>query len=310
MILTVTPAPALDLTLEIEQLVVGKINRSNTSIQEASGKGVNVSWALHRGGIRTLALFPAGGTGAAVMAQALSGAQLPHRIVPITAELRTNVTLRPETGDETKINSPGSPLTEAEMAQFFTAISEELVEATEVVISGSVPLGAPATLHAEIVRLARKAGVRTLVDTSGPALLESLDSRPDVITPNIHELAEMSREPLKTMSDTVVACQKILDRGVGMVVVSMGATGALLVTGETVLWGRAEGVRFVNSVGAGDALLAGLVCGGSDLVHSLSTAIWWASSAVESPGTLFSLNPALRSRVSVTTEIPLSAVVN
>lgn len=107
----------------------------------------------------------------------------------------------------------------------------------------------------------------------------------------------------------MLRCHVIRRRGVGMVVVSMGADGALLVTGDTVLWGHAEGVRVVNSVGAGDALLAGLVSAAGNPEDMLHTGIWWASSAVESPSTLFELNPNLRSRVSVSTDIPMTARV-
>jgi 1-phosphofructokinase len=310
MILTITPAPAIDLTLEVDSLHLGQVNRSLGSTREASGKGVNVSWALHKAGLPTLALFPAGGSGALVMRSELEAAGLPHRIVPILAELRTNVTVRPSSGHETKINSPGSPLTDSEQGALLDAVAEELTHARAVVISGSGPSGAPATLHADIVSRARRAGVRTFVDTSGPALTHCLDAQPDVITPNIHELAEITSSALNTMSDVIDACQAIRDRGVGMVVVSMGEHGALLVAKETVLWGRAEGVQLVNTVGAGDALLAGLVSAGDDPGEMLHAGVWWASSAVESPSTLFELNPALRARVSVSEDVPLTIRVN
>lgn len=310
MILTITPAPAIDLTLELETLNLGHVNRSSGSTQEASGKGVNVSWALHRAGFTTRALFPAGGSGAFVMARQLEEAGLPHRVVPIQAELRTNVTLRPHDSAETKINSPGSPMTDGELTEFLKAVSEELDHASDVVISGSGPLGVPTSLHADIVSLARKKGVRTLVDTSGAALLECLDAHPDVITPNLQELAEITGAKLWTVADVVDAAQAILTRGVNTIVVTMGPHGALLVSHDTTVWGYAEGVTSVNTVGAGDALLAGLVSAGSDPVDMVHTGIWWASSAVESPSTLFELNPNLRSRVSVSSVLPLTTRVH
>lgn len=309
MILTVTPAPAIDLTLEIESLALGAVNRAVASTREASGKGVNVSWALHTAGFATRALFPAGGSGALAMTRHLDGAGLPHRVVSIHAELRTNVTLRPHGAHETKINSPGSPMTAGELDEFLSAVDEELKGASSVVISGSGPAGAPASLHAEIVSLARRAGVFTLVDTSGPALALCLDAYPDVITPNIYELADITDTTLTTFADVVDACHVIRRRGVDMVVVSMGADGALLVAGDTGLWGHAEGVRVVNSVGAGDALAAGLISAVGNPKDMLHTGIWWAASAVESPSTLFELNPELRSRVSVSTDIPMTARV-
>jgi len=310
MILTITPAPAIDLTLEVDTFVVGEVNKSVGSTREASGKGVNVSWALHKAGIATLALFPAGGAGASLMADQLTHAGMPHQIVPVRSELRTNVTVRPRMGSETKINSPGSPLTPSEIAEFLEAVSQALPHASDVVLSGSGPSDAPLSLHAEIITLARTAGVRTFVDTSGQALNLALDAKPDVITPNIHELADITSGSIRTVADAIDACHSIQARGVGMVVVSMGAHGALLVKDEIVLWGKAEGVRAVNSVGAGDALLAGLVSQGHNPAEMLEAGIWWASSAVESPSTLFELNPELRSRVSVSSNVPLTTQVN
>lgn len=310
MILTVTPAPALDLTLEIESLELGEVNRSIGSTMEASGKGVNVSWALHRAGSPTRALFPAGGGGATIMARQLDDANVPYRMVPIQAELRTNVTLRPLGDRETKINSPGSPLTDQELALLLEAVSDELDGAEAVVISGSGPQGAPASLHADIVALARKKNVRSLVDTSGAALLECLDAHPDVITPNLHELAEITHTTLDTVADVLAAARHILTRGVGMVVVSMGHLGAILVNNDVALWGQASDVQAINTVGAGDALLAGLVSAPLDPVEMLHTGVWWASSAVESPSTLFELNQALRSRVSVSSDLPLTTRVH
>jgi 1-phosphofructokinase len=310
MILSITPAPAIDLTLELEHLTVGEVNRSLTSTREASGKGVNVSWALHRAGIATRALFPAGGHGAALMADQLDHAGVPYRMVPIQAELRTNVTLRPQSGSETKINSPGSAMTSEELGEFLDAVSDELDHASDVVISGSGPAGAPTSLHADIVVLARAKGVRALVDTSGAPLRECLSALPDVVAPNLRELAELTQASVTTVADVVSAAETILARGVTTVVVSMGPLGALLANHSTMLWGSAEDVTVVNAVGAGDALLAGLVSAGSDPVEMLTAGIWWASSAVESPSTLFELNPHLRSRVSVSNVVPMTTRVH
>jgi len=301
-ILTVTPTPALDLTLELDQLVLGAVNRSDHSEREASGKGVNVSWALHRAGVPTLALYPAGGSGAGFMSSALEHAGMPQRLVPIQAELRTNVTLRPHFGLETKINSPGSPLTQSELSLLLDAIDEELTRATDLCLCGSAPYGAPDTLMPDIIGLAKARGVRTLVDTSGAALEAAILAAPEIITPNRHELYELTRTPLETLGDVEKAASMVRARGVETVVVTLGASGALLVDGDGALWARARGVKPLNSVGAGDALMAGLVSTRADTSHMLHTAVWWASSAVESLTTLFTLNPALRESVKVSRE--------
>lgn len=302
MILTVTPAPALDLTLELDQVVLGAVNRSDHSEREASGKGVNVSWALHRAGIPTLALYPAGGSGAGFMTSALEQAGMPQRLVPIEAELRTNVTLRPHLGHETKVNSPGSPLTSTEITRLLEAIDDELTRATDMCLCGSAPTGAPENLMPEIISLAKARGVRTLVDTSGKALDAAIQAAPEIVTPNLHELYELTHHPLDTLGAVEKAASMVRERGIETVVVTLGASGAMLVDSDGALWARAKGVQPRNSVGAGDALLAGFVSARDDTSTMLATAVWWASSAVESLTTLFTLNPALRESVKVSRE--------
>jgi 1-phosphofructokinase len=309
MILTITPAPALDLTLDVDILRLGSLNQSHSSTQEASGKGVNVSWALHRAGVATLALFPAGGAGAAIMTSQLSSAGVAHHMLEVSAELRTNVTVRPRNGAETKINSPGSPLTESELAKFLAVVEEALQAATLVCISGSAPQNAPETLHAQFVKLATVAGVPCVVDTSGVQLRNIMSAQPDLIAPNIHELAQLTGRALPTFGAVIDACEDIRLHSTTSLLVSLGDQGALLVSESGALWGRAERVNVVNSVGAGDALLAGFISADEEPAAKLDRAIWWASCAVEAPSTLFSLNPSLRSRVRVSAEFSRDTVV-
>jgi 1-phosphofructokinase len=309
MILTVTPTPAIDLTLELDELVLGALNRSDLSEKEASGKGVNVSWALHRAGVDTLALFPAGGSGAVFMAQTLTDANLPHRIVPISEDVRTNITVRPHRGIETKINSPGNRLADHEQTAFLNAVDQELEQATYMCLSGSAPTDAPDGFMSDLVTLAKKHGVPTIVDTSGPALTDAISAHPDVITPNVHELHQITGATFNTLGDVEEAAQNVRRSGVDTVIVTLGASGALLVDGEGTLWARGKGVRPLNSVGAGDALTAGYLSTNESRDTMLATAVWWASSAVESLTTLFSLNPALREGVSVRSDFKRSATL-
>lgn len=307
MILTVTPTPAIDLTLELDELVLGALNRSDLSEREASGKGVNVSWALHRAGVDTVALFPAGGSGAVFMTQALSDANLPHRIVPITEDVRTNITIRPHRGTETKVNSPGNRLTDPERLAFADAVEQELGRATYMCLSGSAPTDAPEGFMAELVSLAKKQGVPTIVDTSGPALTDAISAQPDVITPNVHELCQITGTSFDTVGEVERAAHDVRLGGVETVIVTLGASGALLVDGQGTLWAQAKGVKPLNSVGAGDALTAGYLATQESRETMLATAVWWASSAVESMTTLFSLNPALKEGVSVRSDFNRSA---
>jgi len=261
MIVTLTPAPAIDWTIEVDSFELGAVNRAVRSSREPSGKGVNVSWALHRAGVPTRAVFPAGGCTGELMAGVLSEAGLEHVIVDTGRDVRTNITLI-SPGCSTKLNDRGTALSEEQTSRLREAIIGASVGASVVLICGSLPAGAPATFVRNMVRTLKASGVDVVVDVSGEALELALAARPDLIKPNVDELAELAGRQLGTLGDVATAAEEARDRGAGAVLASLGADGALLVDGEGVLYARATDIPFVNSVGAGDALLAGFFGGG------------------------------------------------
>jgi 1-phosphofructokinase len=298
-IITVTPAPAIDWTVAATRLNMGEVNRGESLFREASGKGLNVSWALHRQGVPTCPVFPAGGPGGEFMIQSLTAAGLDHRVVSVMEDVRTNMTLRLEGESETKINTSASPLSAAEIDSLMAAVREALPGASALVSCGSLPSGAPDSVHRDIVALGKEAGVMTVVDSSGAALADAVLAGPDLIKPNVEELEALTGLPMDTLGDVHAAATGLLLKGVGAVLVSLGRYGALLVDASGTLHGRAEGVVVVNTVGAGDALLAGFLAHPGDRVTNLTRALVWASSAAQSESTLFEVDPALEARVTV-----------
>jgi 1-phosphofructokinase len=298
MIVTVTPAPAIDWTVEVDSFALGAVNRAVRSGREPSGKGVNVSWALHRAGLATRAVFPAGKSGGRLMDEALSRAGIEHVIVDTGREVRVNITLLAP-GSSTKINEAGSELSEEHIGQLREAIVRASVDASVVLICGSLPPGAPATFVRDMVRMLKDSAVEVGVDSSGEALRLALEARPDLIKPNVHELGDLTGRAIATLGDAAEAARETRKRGAGAVLVSLGADGALLVDDGGVLFGRATGIPVVNSVGAGDALLAGFFAGGRTRQERLATAVLWASSAVAHSTTLFPIRQDLAERVCV-----------
>jgi 1-phosphofructokinase len=267
--------------------------------REASGKGLNVSWALHKQGLETLAVFPAGGQTSEFMKDTLGGASLPHLVVPVGAEVRTNITLRVNGSPDTKINTSSDSLTTAEIDAYLGAISTSLQNARVLVSSGSLPPGAPVTLHRDIIALGKKAGVFTVVDSSGEALVEALTQGPDLVKPNREELEELTGRTVITLGDVVGACEEVRALGAGAVLASLGNEGVVLVDSLGVLVGSVTGVVARNTIGAGDALLAGFIATLDDRVAQLTRALVWASSAVQSESTLFDVDRAIEDNVSV-----------
>ena len=299
MIITATPAPATDWTIATDSFGLGLVNRANTVSREASGKGLNVSWALHKQGLDTLAVFPAGGQTSEFMKQTLDAASLPHLIVPVSAEVRTNITLQVSGSPDTKINTSSDPLTTPEIEASLSAISSRLESARVLVSSGSLPPGARDTLHRDIIALGKKAGVFTVVDSSGQALVEALTHGPNLVKPNREELEELTGSSLVTLGDVVGACEEVRAMGAGAVVASLGSQGVVLVDSLGVLVGSVTGVVARNTIGAGDALLAGFIAKPDDRVAQLTRALVWASSAVQSESTLFDVDKAIENNVSV-----------
>jgi 1-phosphofructokinase len=288
MIVTLTPNPSVDRTVFLDSLTMGAVNRSTRSWCEPSGKGINVALALlaHGGSVR--AVLPVGGSVGAQLHQMLHRAELATIRVPISGEIRSNISLTQPDGTVTKINEAGPRLNPAEVNALTDAVVDHLSGARWLVCAGSLPAGVPEDFYATLTELAHQRRVPVVVDSSGPPLAASIAANPDLIKPNVHELAELVGLPLLTLGDVINAAQQIRRRGVGAVLASLGGDGALFIDDAGALYGQAPVGKVVSTVGAGDALLAGyLSASESTRTQRLATALQWAAAAVRHEGTLF-----------------------
>jgi 1-phosphofructokinase len=257
MIVTVTPNPSLDRTVEIPELIPGAVLRATAHRVDPGGKGVNVSRVLARFGRPTLAIMPGG---AGELATLLRRAGVQPVSTPADGTTRVNTALVEPGGVTTKVNEPGVALTAAQVDALVDTVRVHAAPGGWVVTAGSVPVGAPVDLHGRIVTAARAAGARVAVDTSGEALRAAVAAGPDLIKPNVAELAELVGHPLPRLADVLAAARELVAGGIGTVLVSMGASGALVVDGadDGAAWHTAGPPTPVRStVGAGDSLLAG-----------------------------------------------------
>ena len=285
LVVTVTPNPSVDRTLEVTALDRGDVNRATATRIDAGGKGVNVTRALVANGHRSLAVLPLGGGDGDVLSRLLIAGGVPHRIVPTAARTRTNITLSEPDGTVTKVNAPGAPLSAEELAALVDTAVEMLTGAGWLVLCGSLPPGAPGDLYATLTQRAHAAGVRVAVDTSGAPLAAALAARPDVVKPNLAELAELAGHPLAGVDEVIAAAEQARAAGAGAVVVSLGPRGALLVDGAEPALAVPPAVAARSDVGAGDTLLAGFLAAGGAGSDALRTAVAWAAAAVSLPGT-------------------------
>ncbi|MCW2622136.1 MAG: 1-phosphofructokinase, partial [Frankiales bacterium] len=250
-VVTVTPNPSLDHTVEVDALLRGAVLRARGGRIDPGGKGVNVSRALAAHGIPTVAVLPSGGAEGAQLAWLLGEAGVDVTLVPVAGSVRANVSIVEPDGTVTKINEPGPTLTPAEVAQLTAATVSATAGSAWVVVSGSLPPGTPDQLYADLVQAVRRAGGRTAVDTSGPALLRALASRPALIKPNREELEEAVGRKVHTVGEAAAASRELLARGAGAVLASLGADGGVLVQPDGAWWGQSPVAAPVSSVGAG-----------------------------------------------------------
>lgn len=304
MITTLTPNPSLDRTMKIGDLVRGAVIRAEQNWTEPAGKGVNISRALAANDIATRAVLPSGGANGRELCRLLELSGVEYRAVPIAGEVRSNVSVIEPDGTTTKLNEAGPTLSAEEAAALLEAVVASSGPGDWVAASGSLAPGLPVDFYAQLGRRLSSAGVALAVDTSGPSLRAAIDGSPDVVKPNRHELSELVGRPIASIGDVVAAAAEVADAGVGRVLVSLGPDGAILVGDGAVVHGEVSVDRVRNTVGAGDALLAGFLAGGANGADALHNALAWARAAVRSEQT--SMAPpekADRSAVSVTTEL-------
>ena len=304
MITTLTPNPSFDRTLSVGRIERGGVARASTVRVECAGKGVNVARALNVNGHAARAVFPGNSRDAAAFTASLAEDGAEARPVPTRGAIRTNVTLTEPDGTTTKINEPGPDLSASESESLLDAAVAASVDSDWLVASGSLPPGAPPDCYARLAAMLPDAAERLSVDTSGKALAALVGTACALVKPNLAELAGVTHGGLRTVGDVIDAAQTLRRRGWDTVLVSLGRGGALLVADE-VCHGVAPTEHVRNTVGAGDALLAGFVSAGARGPAALAEGLAWARASIRSPGAVGAAVGANDRRgVAVTPEPP------
>jgi 1-phosphofructokinase len=266
-VVTVTLNPAVDQTLSIPGFAAGRVNRVIESRSVPGGKGVNVSCILADLGIEVTATGFLGMDNRGLFEEVFDLKSIHDRFVTLDGMTRIGLKIVDDlTGQTTDINFPGLVPPQEQIDDLFERISEEIEPGRWVVLSGSVPAGLPDDLYARLIDWIQDQGGRVVLDTSGRPLREALASRPEVVKPNVDELSELVGRSLETPEAVREAGDSLLARGVGWVVVSMGGEGAVFLDGDQALLARPPKVTVRSTVGAGDAMVGGIVFG---LIHDL-----------------------------------------
>ncbi len=259
MIVTITMNPAIDKTIEITEFNLGGLNRIKTVIQDAGGKGINVSKTIKALNGDSLALGFVGGNTGRFITDSLDKIGVSHDFVKLEEDTRVNTKAIEADGRVTEINEPGPIINTAKVDELLEKVRQYANEDTLFVVAGSVPQGVSKNIYSKITDIAHLAGAQVLLDADGELFRETLVSNPDFIKPNREELEAYSNLDHKPSRDELIEIARDLKtKGVGNVVVSMGKAGALFLMEEQEVFVPGLKVEAHSTVGAGDALVAGL----------------------------------------------------
>jgi len=300
MILTLTPNPSIDATLDIDQLERGAVVRATSARREAGGKGVNVAHCAHKAGHATLAIAPCGTDDPFELA--VRGIGVEFTPVRIDGHVRTNTALTEPDGTTTKINERGPELTAADLDAIVAELEAHARDAQAIVLAGSLPPGAPEDFYVQLVQAAREVTDAPIaVDTSDAPLValgaHLAEGAPDVMKPNAFELAQLTDSDGQELEDSalsgdfskvVEAARDLIAQGAQELLVTLGGAGACLVTADGAWGATPPPIEVRSTVGAGDSSLAGYVMArveGLDPAECLRRAVAYGSAAAALPGT-------------------------
>lgn len=270
MIYTVTFNPAIDYVVGLNELNLGEVNRTDSERMFFGGKGINVSIVLAELGIHSTALgFTAGFTGKAIE-DGLSEMGIDTDFVRLSnGNSRINVKIN--SGVETEINGQGPNIDNIALDKLFQKL-DKIQDGDTLVLAGSIPKTLPSDIYEIIMSKLSDKKIKVIVDASGDLLLNVLKYHPHLIKPNSHELSELFNVELTSDNDIIKYAKKLKEMGAENVLVSMAENGALLLDSEGNIhkFGVCKGT-VINSVGAGDSMLAGFIAGSAngDLEYAL-----------------------------------------
>lgn len=261
-VLTLTLNPALDLTVRADGWRPNTVNSGQTLHLTAGGKGVNVASFLADWGLPVTASGLLGEDNAEVFDTLFRTKAITDAFVRVPGQTRVGVKIVDHAAQQTTdINLPGLRATSEHLRELHAQLDALCESHDAFVLAGSLPPGVAPNFYAELVAKLRGAGKFVALDTSGAALTAALtaDVLPHLVKPNNHELSAALGRELGTQAELLAAARDLLDRGAELVAISQGEDGALLVTPGATVQAKPPHVQVVSTVGAGDAMVAGLV---------------------------------------------------
>ena len=256
--LTITLNPAIDRTITIPNFQAGKVNRVQSEYSNAGGKGVNVASSLADAGHRVAVTGFLGRENAAIFERLFARKRISDHFVRLQGETRVGIKITdPILKETTDINFAGAEPLSSDLASLRAEIDR--IDAEWYVLAGSLPPGVDTTIYKEIAASLKSRGRKVALDTSGETLNLAIEALPAFIKPNIHELEALVGRALSSREAVAAAAGELVARGIETVVVSMGGEGACFVGAEGLVFATPPAIEVRSTVGAGDAMVAGVL---------------------------------------------------
>lgn len=289
-IVTLTLNPAIDKSSSVDHVVAERKLYCKTPRFEPGGGAVNVSRAIKKLDGQSLLLYPAGDLTGKRLQELLDEENLNHRPFPIAGVIRENlIILEESTGQQYRFGMPGPRLSREEQELFIRELTSMEPPPDYVVASGSLPPAVPPDFYARVAHFGKKRGAKVIIDVSGEALNAALREGVFLIKPNIREFRELAGKEIKEESQIMAAARKMVEDGrCEVLVISLGAAGALVVSERHTEHILPPTVPIVSKVGAGDSMVAGIVLSlarGNSLRESVIFGVASGTAAVMTPGT-------------------------
>ena len=260
MIFTVTPNPGPDRTLTVPRITFNEVLRATDSRLDWGGKGLNVSRALLALGVESVAMGFVGGTAGLALERGIRNLGITTDFIHIADQTRTNIVItEPDGGRYVKANEAGPTVRAEELTALLDRVREKSQQGDMWVLSGSLPPKTPPNFYARLITLIRERGGRALLDSSGEPLRLGCAAKPYLVKPNVIEAEEMTGWDIKSDASALAAAEFFLRQGIELVALSLGADGLLLASQREMVWARPPSLQVQNPVGAGDALLSGII---------------------------------------------------
>lgn len=261
MIVSITMNPAIDKSTSIEALIPEKKLRCNELFAEPGGGGINVSKAIRKLGGESLTIFPAGGFNGRLLEDFLARDKINFRSVPIKGNTRESFTINEHrTQAQYRFVLPGPEMSKEETDNCMRIIEELDPKPSFIIASGSLPPGVPENFFGQLASLSKKLHAKCIIDSSGQSLQHAVEEGVYLLKPNLSELTFLTGKDHLELNEVDDAAMEIIRKGkCEVIVVSLGPSGALLVTKNGYEHMPAPTVKKQTTVGAGDSMVAGMV---------------------------------------------------